>query len=265
MSRLVSWPMYAIDPAAVAAFWGRLRRCLADQGFDDAPDALTLPVDLLAHWRDPALLLSQTCGFPLATSLAGAVRYVATPRFTAPGCAGAFYSSAVVVREDEPAQGMAALAGRRAAFNSRDSQSGYNSLLALVAPLATGGRFFGGTLETGAHRRSIDAVRSGAADLAAIDTVTLALVRDHAPDTVAGLRVLCHTASAPGLPFVTSLTTSDAEIGRLRDAVAAACAADAPEARALRLAGTEVLAPAAYAVIRTMRDEAVAAGYPDLA
>lgn len=257
--------MYAIDPVAVAAFWVRLRRCMVEQGIDDAPSALAMPSDLQAHWRDPTLLLSQTCGFPLATSLAGAVRYVATPRFAAPGCAGALYSSAVVVRREEAASNLAAMAGRRVAFNSRDSQSGYNSLRALVAPLASGGRFFGGTLETGGHRLSLAAVRAGTADLAAIDAVTLALVEDHAPEALTGLRVLCHTASAPGLPFITSLRTTKADLIRLRQAVATACTAEAPEARALRLAGIEVLPPDAYDGIRALRDGAARAGYPEIA
>ena len=88
---------------------------------------------------------------------------------------------------------------------------------------------------------------------------------DRTPDAVSGLRVLCYTDRAPGLPFVTAAGTSDAELARLRAAVRAACADDAPEARALRLNGVAVLPPEAYAVIRDMRDEAVAANYPELA
>ena len=264
MTRLVSWPMYVVDPAAVAGFWSRLRQALAAVGLDGVPAALTRPDDLVAHWRDPALLLSQACGFPFVTSLAGHVRYVATPCFTAPGCEGASYRSAVVVRRDEPARNLAAMRGRRAAFNSRDSQSGYNGLRALVAPLAQGGRFFGGTLETGSHRLSIRAVRSGAADLAAIDVVTLALLGDHAPDEVEGLRILDHTAPIPGLPFITAADTSDADLARLRQAVGEACRGDTDATQRLRLDGVAVLPVASYDAILMQHNVAREAGYPDV-
>lgn len=264
MQRLVSWPMYAVDPAAVAAFWVRLREALVDAGVPDIPAALTEPDDLVAHWRDPALLLSQSCGYPFVTSLAGRVRYVATPCFAIPGCEGGFYRSAVVVRREEPAETLSAMKGRRVAFNSRDSHSGTNGLRALAAPFASNGRFFASTVETGAHRRSLQAVASGAADLAAIDAVTLALVTSQAPAEVSGLRILCHTASVPGLPLVTAAETSDAELMQLRHAVQTAFRSDTA-ARALRLSGAVVLPDRAYEIILAQRDGALRAGYGDLA
>lgn len=256
--------MYAVDPDAMARFWPHLRQCLADQNIAALPVALAHPAELVPHWRDPALLLSQTCGYPFVTSLRHGVRYVATPRFRAPGCEGAFYRSAVMVRADETAQNIAAMAGRRAAYNSRDSQSGYNALRALVAPWATKGRFLASTSETGSHRASLRAVRVGEADLAAIDVVTLALVQAHAPEETAGLRVLCLTDQAPGLPFVTAPSTSDLDLTRLRTALAAACDGHTPAAQALLLEGVEVLPVEAYAVITAMQDAAERQGYPVL-
>lgn len=264
MQRLVSWPMYAVDADAVETFWTRLREALVDAGLSDVPAALTKPDDLVAHWRDPSLLLSQTCGYPFVTGLAGRVRYVATPRFAVPGCADGFYRSAVVVRRDEPATSLSAMRGCRAAFNSRDSQSGYNGLRALVAPLAAHGRFFGDTVETGAHRLSLQAVASGAADLAAIDVVTLALITSHEPAAASGLRVLCHTAAVPGLPLVTAAGTSDADLMRLRHAIDVTCRSDAA-ARALRLSGAAVLSDHDYRMILAQRDDAFSSGYGDLA
>ena len=263
MRRLVSWPMYAVDAAAVARFWARLRVELVAAGISDVPADLTEPEVLGSHWQDPTLLLSQTCGYPFTTSLAGRVRYVATPCFAVPRCEDASYRSAVVVRRDDPAPSLSAMRGRRAAFNGRDSQSGYNGLRALVAPLASDGRFFGRTMETGAHRRSLRAVASGEADLAAIDVVTLALVASQAPTEVSGLRILCHTAAVPGLPLVTAAGTPDDELMRLRGAVHAACASSAA-AGALLLSGSVVLPDRAYEVILAQRDGARRLGYPDV-
>lgn len=258
--------MYHAPAAALAAFWAGLREHLRRGGMADVPDALAAP-GFLEHWRDPALLLSQTCGYPLATVLAGAVRYVGTPCYAADGCEGPAYRSLVMVREDDPARAVADLRGRRAAFNEPGSQSGTNALRSLVAPLADAGRFFGSTVESGAHRRSLDLVRTGDADVAAVDCVTMALLRRDEPDRAAGLRVLARTPPVPGLPLVTAAATSDADLDRLRAGFAAACADPALAAcrDALLLTGFAILPPGTYAVCRAMEEEAAALGYPVLA
>lgn len=259
-----SLPMYAAPSDAVATFWAGLRDHMRDAGLTDVPDALCRPTDLLAHWRRPDLLLSQTCGFPLVTSLAGQVRYVATPRYRARGCNGAFYSSAVVVRADDDVEGLAGLAGRRVAVNAHDSQSGMNALRAMIAPLASGLRFFAEVIETGAHRASVAAVRTSRADVAAIDAVTWALLARDQPDETETLRVLTFSGEAPGLPLVTALSTPAADVGRLRSALARACADETLAAcRAdLLIDGFEVLPSDAYDSILQMQDAAVGRGYP---
>lgn len=50
---------------------------------------------------------------------------------------------------------------------------------------------------------SLAQVQSGAADFAAIDCVTLALIRKHDPQRFQGLRVLGWTEKCPALPYVT--------------------------------------------------------------
>lgn len=268
MTRLASLPMYDAPADALAAFWVGLRGHMRREGLADVPERLATPDPLRDHWLDPDLLLSQTCGYPLTTALAGRVRLVGTPCYGAEGCEGPTYRSLLVVRDDDPARALADLRGRRAAFNERGSQSGYNAPRALVAPLAEAGRFFGATVETGAHRRSLDFVRTGAADVAAVDCVTLALLRRDDPERVAGLRGLAWTAGGvPGLPLVTARDTSPDDLARLRAAFAAACtdpALAAPRA-ALLLTGFAVLPLDAYAACRAMEDAAGAANYPDLA
>ena len=258
--------MYEVPPDAMAVFWAGLRDHMRAAGLIDVPEALCHPTDLRAHWRRPDLLLSQTCGFPLVTSLAGQVRYVATPRYRALGCEGAFYSSAVVVRASDGAERLDDLAGRRVAFNARDSQSGMNALRAMIAPLASGRRFFSEAIETGSHRASVAAVRAGRADVASIDAVTWALLSRDLPDEAGGLRVLTFTARAPGLPLVTALWTSPTDLARLRDALAETCADETFAAcRAeLLIDGFDVLPSEVYAGILHMQDEAIRKGYPAL-
>ncbi len=260
--------MYPVPAPAAAAFWAGLRGHMRRQGLAAVPDTLTVPDRLRDHWLEPDLLLSQTCGCPLTTAIKGQVQLVGTPCYAAEGCDGPTYRSLVVVRDDDPARDVADLRGYRAAYNERRSQSGYNALRALVAPLARDGRFFGARVESGAHRHSLHLVRTGVADTAAIDCVTFALLRRYEPERVAGLRVLAQTAGGiPGLPLITALATSPDDVARLRAAFAAACAdpALAYSRDALLLTGFTVLPLEAYAACRAMEDAAVQARYPELA
>ncbi|MGG2305100.1 phosphate ABC transporter substrate-binding protein, partial [Salmonella enterica] len=85
-----------------------------------APATLTRDRPLPAIWTAPDLLLAQTCGYPLTMDLREGVRLVATPLYDAPGCAGAWHRSAIVVRADDPAQALAACRGYRVAVNAPD-------------------------------------------------------------------------------------------------------------------------------------------------
>jgi len=255
--RIASLPMYDADPGAVDAWWQALARALQAEGLGDVPRSLARPVDLDAHWRDPRLLLSQSCGYPLVTTLLASVQVVGGFHYTAPGCAGLSYRSELVARVDD-AEAIAAYRGRVAAISSLDSHSGCNALRGLVAPLARDGTFFGDRLISGSHRGSLAAVRAGDADIAAIDCVSLAGFRRHEPERLRGLRVVGSTARAPGLPLVTSRLTSPAELGALRRALHAACGdpALADVRAALFIGGFEVVSAQAWQVIADVRRSA---------
>lgn len=129
MSERLAFPMYAVNDEDTQALWRAVRQLLAARGVVDE-DTLSyqVPEDLLIHWRHPALLLSQTCGYPLMTRLPAA-QTVGCFHYSAPGCEGRNYRSLLVVRETESRQTLADFRGRRVACNSPDSQSGYNVLL----------------------------------------------------------------------------------------------------------------------------------------
>ncbi len=264
-----SLPMYDLPELrhATAAWWQGLARAFRAEGVADVPDRLDSGAALYDHWRQPDLLFSQTCGYPLTHGIAGAVRLVATPVYAAPGCTGATYCSLVIVAEDSQAASLERLRGARLAFNGTDSQSGYNVLRAMVAPLARDGRLFASATETGSHRASIAAVASGAADLCAVDCVTHALLRLHAPAALAGTRVLCTTPSAPSLPYVTAGAASDELIEALRAGLDRALTDTALAAARddLRISGAEILPLAAYDAMVEMERAAVKAGYATLA
>ena len=252
--------MYDPAPGALDRFWSVLRDAMRREGLAEVPRDLAWPEDLDIHWRDPDLLLSQTCGYPFATVLKSEVQLVGTPRYEAEGCEGPRYSSFVVVRAGDPAQSLADLRGHRAAINMIGSHSGWNVLRAVVAPLARAGRFFTSILETGSHHDSMRAVVSGEADVAAIDCVTFALARRNRSELTAPLRILARSPTAPGLPFITSRYTSADDLARLRAALTSACASDAAET--VLIDGVDVLDPAAYDEILRIEADAIALGYP---
>ncbi|HEY4163874.1 MAG TPA: PhnD/SsuA/transferrin family substrate-binding protein [Dongiaceae bacterium] len=263
-----SLPMYDLPELVEAtdAWWQGLRRHLSATGVNGLPEQREKPQNLVSHWLEEQPLLSQTCGYPLTRALAGRVQLVATPRYSAPGCAGATYTSWVVVRNRDGIEEVEELRGKRVAFNGTDSQSGHNTLRTLIAPLAVGGTFFSAAVESGAHRRSMAMVQSGDADVAAVDCVSFALIARAARDEVRGLKILCATPAAPNLPYVTALATSAEDLERLRQGLANAHAdpALAGSRKTLMIEGCEVLPLGAYAVIPAMEQAAVAAGYPEL-
>ncbi len=261
---LAALPMYDLPElrAATDALWSAIAERLAGRGVK-TPDALTRGPSLDALWTDPRLLLAQTCGYPLVTSLKGRVTLVGTPCYRAEGCDGASYRSAIVVRASEPACTLADARGRRCAMNDAASNSGMNLLRHAIMPFAAGGaRFFGEIVWTGAHAASLRAVLDDRADVAAVDCVTWAQLRRVRPEATAGLRVLGWTASTPGLPLITSARTDAHTIDALRSALDGVARDPALAAirDALLLDGFTVLEPGAYDAVLELERHARSAG-----
>ena len=183
-----------------------------------APDPATLPpdeMDFHVLWRHPRLLFAQTCWGPMELGLAADVALVGQPDYSdVEGGEGPRYSSAIVMRKGEavsvaaPSSGtphlpLAAMQGKRFAYNGTDSMSG---LIALTRDLQASGRgldIFSERIESGGHRNSIVAVARGDADVATIDCRSWALAQVHEPaaDSVA---VVGWTGRRNGLPFITA-------------------------------------------------------------
>lgn len=262
MSERLAFPMYAVNDEDTQALWRAVRQLLAARGVVDEDGlSYTVPEDLLAHWRHPALLLSQTCGYPLVTLLAN-VQTVGCFHYSAPGCEGRNYRSLLVAREADGGQALADFRGRRVACNSPDSQSGYNVLLKMIAPLSRDGRFFSTVAFSGSHRQSLREVQQGTADIAAIDCVTWALLQRHQPEALAGLTVIAHSPLAPGLPLITSATTPAETLELLREALQQLVSDERyqPLCEALFICGYSDMRRADYQPLLAWREEAAARG-----
>ncbi len=225
--------------------WWRL------SGMADVPDRLTIPGELYAHWREPGLFISQTCGYPLTHELRGQVRLAATPCYGAPGCAGATYRSVILTHAASGLRDLAGLAGKRAAVNGFDSQSGWNVLRHALRGFGEARRFLGDIVVTGGHRASLGALAARQVDVAAADCVTFELLRRIAPREVQDLSILCWSDPAPSLPYITRLGADEKTLRPLRDGLQAACADPAlSEVRnQLLLDGFSMLPLSAYDVI----------------
>lgn len=213
---IASLPMYDRPElrAETDRYWALIRDELAARGID-APEALRRgDAVLMPQWQDPALILSQTCGFPYRAKLHGQVDLVGTPDFGNAGCAPGFYRSVLIVRADDPRATLAAFDGARIAYNDPLSQSGW------AAPInhatTQGIRLLPG-VETGSHRASVLAVADGRADLAAIDALTWRLISDF--EDTSGIKVVGATDPTPALPYITA---KGRDAPTIFDAVAAA-------------------------------------------
>ena len=198
--------------------WTHLVSALRARGFDP-PDRLERSRPAASIWRDPDLLIAQTCGYPFVTELQDHVRLVATPVYNVEGCSGPSYCSQIIVRIDEDAQSLAELRGRRVAINNLNSQSGFAALHASVSALGLPGPYFDAAELSGSHLMSMRAVAEGKADVAAIDTVCWALARRYRPDIAVRLKSIATTAMTPGLPFVTARSRSDDDVRLIAEAL----------------------------------------------
>jgi ABC-type phosphate/phosphonate transport system substrate-binding protein len=208
--------MYDINHQATIGLTSALTTLLQQRGVQAD---IAWPQDLLPHWRDDHLLLSQTCGYPLVALLPD-VQLVGTFHSSAQGCEGLRYRSWLVARKADDRLMLSDFRGRRAVCNSNDSHSGYNSLRYVIAPLAQDGTFFSATLLSGSHRQSLAALRAGEADIAAIDCITWALLRRNFPEELAGLEIIGETPLCAALPLITSAKTDAETLEKLRSALA---------------------------------------------
>lgn len=205
MAAIASLPWYPFDSirAAQDAFWCHLRDELKSKGLSDAPDRLSDPRDYRSHWASPHLLLSQCCGYHIATE-AQELRVVAAPEFMLEDVPAGHYRSLIVKRQGVAGDVLEDFLGRRAAYNEDQSYSGHTALLCAIPLHLLRPGFFEEMIPTGSHYESMKALADGRADVAAIDEISYSLIAADCPDLVKNLRVISKTQSAEAPPYVTS-------------------------------------------------------------
>ena len=178
------------------------------------PRELTRNTDPTKLWRSENQFVSQTCGWPLVTQLGETVRVVGAFRQTTPESASHFYRSVVVGRVDGTPFDFQ---GSVAAVNELESLSGWISLIAAIhGPQET---WRGDFKVSGSHAESVRMLCRGEADIASIDSVTLAHLRRIDPQAINSLFVICNGPLVPCLPIITHRSVSDLQISELRQAL----------------------------------------------
>ncbi|MBX7278137.1 PhnD/SsuA/transferrin family substrate-binding protein [Pseudomonas sp. ERGC3:05] len=221
-------------------------------------------LDLPSLWLSPDLLVSQTCGYPLITQLRGKVRVIGRPRYELDHSSHGEHCSLLLTRNANPHTQLADFYNSRGVINGHDSNSGMNLLRERLAPLQRDGRFFASVGISGAHRESLRWLREDRADLAAIDSVTYDYLARFAPQEVAGLRIVTHSAPSPTLPYIGPLSLSDEQVMRIREAMNLALQ-DLPDV--VETLGIQAVLPARedhYQVLLDYQQRAAGVGYSKL-
>ena len=189
--------MYPFGPLRPAweALWAAVRARVPW-----TPPALTWDGAVQDHWVDPECMVSQACGWPVATTLRSTVAVAGAFALALPEAHGHRYRSVFVAHEPGP---LASLVGPQTtvAANSEDSLSGWVSLQS--ATIGVGRPWPGQIHWTGAHLESARSVRAGTADLASIDELTWAHLRRLEPDLVDRLHVVGRGPWVPSPAIVT--------------------------------------------------------------
>ena len=230
MTFIANARMYAVTPGAEAAWRALLDHVLADAGCagDFAYLSYPAPQPLEDLWTRQDLGCVLMCGYPIALGLA-AVTPLAAP-IPAAEWAGhrAVYRSDLIVRADAPYRTLEDTFGGTAGWTVAHSHSGFNAFRhhLLSYRSITRPRLYA-TMKPGlvTARRILDEVREGTLDIGPLDAYWHMLIAKHAPDVVAGIRVLTSTQTAPMPAFVAGPDVPTQIVTRLRESFAQAFAA----------------------------------------
>lgn len=190
MNLVASLPWYDLPPMRqpLDDFWSVLKAELQRRGARALPEVLDRRTPLVEQWAQPGLVISQCCGPDLFTLPAQSLRPVARPIFSDLDCTPGHYFSYIVSAGERGHNGP-----RRFVVNSTSSRSG---CAALFEWAAAHGRACDEVLVSGSHAASLDCLREGHAELAAIDAHSWPLL-----DTE-GIAILGRSTEAPAPPFV---------------------------------------------------------------
>ena len=109
--------------------------------------------------------------------------------------------SEIIVRSDNKAISLTDLRGMTLAYNEPYSFSGYTAIRSHAASMKEF-NLFSKAIEAGSHEKALLMVKTGEADVAAIDSTMLEMELKHNPETMNDLRSLDSIGPYPAAPLV---------------------------------------------------------------
>ncbi len=109
--------------------------------------------------------------------------------------------SEIIIRSESKAKSMIDLRGMILAYNEPHSFSGYTAIRSRAASMREF-NLFSKAIEAGSHEKALLMVRTGDADVAAIDSTMLEMELKYNPEIMNELRILDSIGPYPGAPLV---------------------------------------------------------------
>jgi ABC-type phosphate/phosphonate transport system substrate-binding protein len=197
--------MYAVTPAVAQLWRGLLAGIAARAGaaIDIVEHAPPAPIAALWARRDLAAVLM--CGLPYSRATPPSALVAAPVPAPAEYHGKPQYWSAFVARAESGYQRLEDSFGGRIAFTTPESQSGFAAALHHLMPAGGSTPLYREIIAPAVTPLgALAAVRDGRADVAPIDGFALDLLRRHAPELTAGLRILARTEPTAIPPFIAS-------------------------------------------------------------
>ena len=272
MQPLVACGMYAFNPQ-LKACWKELLENLPQHipGAEQQPRNAQLGQCRISFqcddsvYRNDALLLGHTCGYPYIKKWRNSHRPVVVPVFDIDGCSDINYCSWLISRREDCRTTLEDYRNSKAVINNSDSNSGMNAFRHTLRDLHQDGRFFSEVIVSGSHLDSMRCVARGDSDLAAIDAVTWHHFLAQEPETVAALKVIDSTVASPALPFIQHQDASHSRESMAFALNSALEAAPSLTRETLRLRSFQLVTDADYEITSQLETDAIQSGYPALA
>jgi ABC-type phosphate/phosphonate transport system substrate-binding protein len=197
---ITSFRMYNAAPGAAQAWRALFGRVFAETGVDVRFVEHGAPRPIAELWGSADLCCDFMCGWPFVRSK-DSMQPIAVPVPSPARYEGrSRYCSEFLVREASGWTRLEDTFGARIGWMAANSQSGFNAPRAHLARFATRERpvlYRESRGPLGAPAQALDALRSGAIDVVALDGFWLDLVRRHDPARLEGIRTIATTAWTP--------------------------------------------------------------------
>lgn len=200
------------------------------------PERLTRSGDVHARWYDADCVITHVCGGPFAAIHRSDMHLIGAFAVDIPEAEAGRYRSVLLSPHGHTLDEFD-FAATHAVANSADSLSGWFSLLA--ATVGPGAEWPGQVTFTSAHYDSLVELAKRKADLASIDSWSLALITAEQPELLDGLHRVALGPSVPTPAITARRSITPARLAELRRAFVETLEdpASGPARAALRIAG----------------------------